>query len=43
VLKSTILRDELAEMPPALFTAWRWLLRIVAPALVLIVLLRAVI
>lgn len=42
-LNSTILRDELSEMPPALFTAWRWLLRIVAPALVLIVLLRAVI
>lgn len=40
-LNQTILRDQLSEMPAALFAAWRWLLRIVAPALVLVVLLRA--
>ncbi|MFP7721816.1 sodium-dependent transporter [Lysobacter sp. A3-1-A15] len=40
-LNNTILREQLSEMPEALFTAWRWLLRIVAPALVLVVLLRA--
>ncbi|MFP5374734.1 MAG: sodium-dependent transporter, partial [Gammaproteobacteria bacterium] len=42
-LNATILREQLSEMPPALFAAWRWLMRIVAPALVLIVLLRAVV
>lgn len=42
-LNRTILREQLSDLPESLFTAWRWLLRIVAPALVLLVLLRAVI
>ncbi|MGV8942321.1 MAG: sodium-dependent transporter [Lysobacter sp.] len=41
-LKETILREQLAGMPPALFTAWRWVVRIVAPLLVLMVLLNVV-
>ena len=41
-LNRTILREQLSDMPPALFTAWRWLVRVVAPALVLVVLVRAV-
>ncbi|MDH5821527.1 sodium-dependent transporter [Luteimonas sp. RD2P54] len=41
-LNRTILREQLSDMPEALFTAWRWLMRVVAPALVLIVLARAV-
>ena len=42
-LNATILREQLSDLPPGLFTTWRWLMRVVAPALVLIVLLRAVI
>ncbi|NZA26014.1 sodium-dependent transporter [Luteimonas sp. SJ-92] len=42
-LNRTILREQLSDMPEALFTAWRWLMRVVAPALVLIVLVRAVV
>src|SRR5690606_6236336 len=40
-LNRTVLREQLAEMPEGLFLAWRWLMRIVAPALVMAVLLRA--
>jgi neurotransmitter:Na+ symporter, NSS family len=40
-LNRTILREQLSEMPEGLFTAWRWLVRVVAPALVLVVLVRA--
>ena len=42
-LNRTILREQLSDMPEGLFTAWRWLMRVVAPALVLIVLVRAVV
>src|SRR5690606_34944929 len=38
-LKETILREQLAGMPAGLFTAWRWMVRILAPLLVLMVLL----
>ncbi|MGY0504170.1 sodium-dependent transporter [Luteimonas sp. e5] len=41
VVKHSLLRDELPEMPRTLFNAWLWVLRVVAPALVLLVLLRA--
>ena len=41
-LKETILREQLAGMPAGLFTAWRWVVRIVAPLLVLMVLLNVV-
>lgn len=41
-LNLTILREQLSEMPDGLFTTWRWLLRIVAPLLVLAVLVSAV-
>ena len=41
-LKETILREQLAGMSPVLFTAWRWVVRIVAPLLVFIVLLNVV-
>jgi neurotransmitter:Na+ symporter, NSS family len=41
VLRSTVLREELSDLGDGLFTAWRWLLRVVAPALVVIVLVRA--
>lgn len=40
-LNKTILREQLAEMPEGLFIAWRWLMRIVAPVLVMAVLVRA--
>jgi len=42
-LKSSVLREEVPELSAGLFTAWRWLLRVVAPALVLIVLVRALV
>ena len=41
VLKQTVLKEQLADMPQGLFVAWRWLLRVVAPLLVLAVLIRA--
>ncbi|TDK22306.1 sodium-dependent transporter [Luteimonas aestuarii] len=41
VLNRTVLREQLSEMPEWLFNAWRWLLRVVAPLLVLVVLVRA--
>jgi len=41
-LKETILREQLAGMPAGLFTAWRWMVRILAPLLVLMVLLNVV-
>lgn len=41
-LKETILREQLAGMSPALFTAWRWVARVVAPLLVFMVLLNVV-
>lgn len=41
VLNRTLLREQLSDMPEALFTTWRWLLRVVAPLLVLVVLVRA--
>jgi len=41
VLKQTVLKEQLAGMPQGLFVAWRWLLRVVAPVLVLAVLIRA--
>jgi NSS family neurotransmitter:Na+ symporter len=40
-LNRTVLREQLAEMPEGLFIAWRWLVRVVAPLLVLVVLVRA--
>lgn len=42
-LNRTLLREQLSELPEGLFTAWRWLLRVVTPLLVLAVLLRAVV
>lgn len=42
VLNRTVLREQLAEMPEGLFIAWRWLVRVVAPLLVLIVLVGAI-
>ena len=41
VLNRTLLREQLSDMPDWLFNAWRWLLRVVAPLLVLVVLVRA--
>lgn len=41
-LKRSIARDELSDLPEWLFNAWQWLLRVVAPALVLVVLIRAI-
>ncbi|QOY63668.1 sodium-dependent transporter [Lysobacter sp. H21R4] len=41
-LKETVLREQLAGMSPAVFTTWRWVVRIVAPLLVLMVLLNVV-
>ncbi|MBW3549398.1 MAG: sodium-dependent transporter [Proteobacteria bacterium] len=41
-LRETVLRDQLTGMPQGLFTTWRWLLRIIAPVLVLAVLVSAV-
>ena len=41
-LKTSVVRNELSDLHPALFTAWQWLLRVVSPALVLMVLVRAV-
>ncbi len=41
-LNRTILREQLSDMPEWLFNGWRWLLRIVAPLLVLVVLVRAI-
>lgn len=41
-LKETILRDQLAGMPAGLFTAWRWMVRVLAPLLVFMVLLNVV-
>src|SRR5690606_26051480 len=42
-LNHTILREQLSDLPPALFTVWRWLMRVVAPLLVLVVLARALV
>lgn len=42
-LDRKILRGQLSEMPEPLFIALRWMLRVVAPLLVLVVLVRAVI
>ncbi|MEZ0469946.1 sodium-dependent transporter [Luteimonas salinilitoris] len=42
-LNRTILREQLSDMPEALFLVWRWLMRVVAPLLVLTVLVRAVV
>ena len=42
-LNRTILRDQLSDLPEGLFLAWRWLMRIVAPLLVLAVLVRALV
>ncbi|HSX63849.1 MAG TPA: hypothetical protein VLF15_03915, partial [Pseudoxanthomonas sp.] len=42
-LDRKILRGQLSEMPEWLFIALRWMLRVVAPLLVLVVLVRAVI
>lgn len=41
VLNQTVLKEQLADMPQGFFVAWRWLLRVVAPLLVLAVLIRA--
>lgn len=41
-LKRSIARDQLSDLSDGVFNAWLWLVRIVAPALVLIVLVRAV-
>ena len=41
VLRDTRLREQLFGMPDWMFTVWRWLVRVVAPALVLVVLVRA--
>lgn len=41
-LKRSIARDELSDLPDWMFIAWQWLVRVVAPVLVLIVLVRAV-
>ncbi|MEG3190774.1 sodium-dependent transporter [Lysobacter sp. D1-1-M9] len=38
-LKESILREQLKGMSPVLFTLWRWLVRVIAPLLVLAVLL----
>lgn len=38
-LKESVLREQLKGLSPALFTLWRWLVRVVAPLLVLAVLL----
>lgn len=40
-VRTSLLREELPELSDGLFTAWRWLLRVVSPALVVIVLVRA--
>ncbi|WP_208543150.1 hypothetical protein [Marilutibacter alkalisoli] len=42
-LSRKVLRSELSEMPEWMFVALRWVLRVLAPLLVLIVLIRAVI
>jgi len=42
-LNRTILRDQLSDLPEGLFLAWRWLMRVVAPRLVLAVLVRALV
>lgn len=41
VVKESILREQLSDLPQWLFTLWRWVTRIVAPLLVLAVLLNA--
>jgi NSS family neurotransmitter:Na+ symporter len=41
-LSRTVLREELADLPEGVFVTLRWTLRVVAPLLVLIVLVRAV-
>lgn len=36
-VKTHILRKELPDMPAGLFTLWRWMVRVVAPMLVLVI------
>lgn len=40
-LRRAIVREQLADLPEWLFTVWRWVMRVVAPLLVLVVLVRA--
>jgi len=42
VLSGKWVREQLSDMPDGLFLTWRWLLRVVAPVLVCVVLVRGV-